>query len=317
MTVLRTSRASPRAARGPRRWCPSPERDGAKTALGDGAAASTRARASPAVTQGTSPGMVAKTRRPTRAARACARATAAVCPSFAPPPGCPRPAPARCPSRRHPASRPTGRRGALRPGPAARPAASRARDRRARRVEHGKEPLLGGAQVLDGNRNADHAPALARIRRARATSRSGSVMRSSAVTGRTPASWRRRGADSVALVDGEGGEPWPVGGRDTEDGDGKPARPHERARRPGHGGVPDDRAHGDAGGARVSRACAMPGTARIGPIDVMGFDGHTTMRSASRRLARTPGAGRAAAAPAYSTPSTSLIALSRTKYSWK
>ena len=44
-------------------------------------------------------------------------------------------------------------------------------------------------------------------------------------------------------------------------------------------------------------ASAMPVTARIGPTEVTGLDGHTTTRSAPRIASRTPGAGRAAGAP--------------------
>src|SRR3954470_10942267 len=65
------------------------------------------------------------------------------------------------------------------------------------------------------------------------------------------------------------------------------------------------------------RASAMPGTARIGPIEVTGFDGQITMGLVSAIDATTSGAGRASAAPSYATDTTSPWALSRTKYSWK
>src|SRR5204862_2199744 len=69
--------------------------------------------------------------------------------------------------------------------------------------------------------------------------------------------------------------------------------------------------------ARVAaRPSATPGTASTGPTEVTGLDGHTTTTSASRTASRTPGAGRARAAPAYSTSSTWTCAFSRTKYSW-
>src|SRR5712691_2736488 len=52
-------------------------------------------------------------------------------------------------------------------------------------------------------------------------------------------------------------------------------------------------------GARVSPSAAtIPGTAKMGPMDVTGFDGQTTTRSAPAIASRTPGAGRASAAPA-------------------
>jgi len=51
-------------------------------------------------------------------------------------------------------------------------------------------------------------------------------------------------------------------------------------------------------GAAVARsASTMPGTARIGPTEVTGFDGQTTMTSAARIDSTTPGAGRALDAP--------------------
>src|SRR2546425_723231 len=57
-------------------------------------------------------------------------------------------------------------------------------------------------------------------------------------------------------------------------------------------------------GARVAcRAATRPGTARMGPIDVTGFDGQTTTTSASAIASTTPGAGVASLAPAYGTSS--------------
>ena len=40
---------------------------------------------------------------------------------------------------------------------------------------------------------------------------------------------------------------------------------------------------------RSASASASPGTARMGPIDTMGFDGHTTTRSAAAMASSTPG----------------------------
>jgi hypothetical protein len=49
---------------------------------------------------------------------------------------------------------------------------------------------------------------------------------------------------------------------------------------------------------RLARsASTTPGTARMGPTDVTGFDGHTRTASASRMASTTPGAGRARSAP--------------------
>src|SRR5437868_4837509 len=51
-------------------------------------------------------------------------------------------------------------------------------------------------------------------------------------------------------------------------------------------------------GPRVAAsASAIAGTAMIGPIDVMGFEGQTTTRSASPIASTTPGADRARSAP--------------------
>src|SRR5271156_5314835 len=44
---------------------------------------------------------------------------------------------------------------------------------------------------------------------------------------------------------------------------------------------------------RATRASRTPGTARTGPIETTGFEGHTTMVSASPSASMTPGAGRA------------------------
>ena len=45
----------------------------------------------------------------------------------------------------------------------------------------------------------------------------------------------------------------------------------------------------------------MPGTARIGPIEITGFDGQITIVSAVRSASSTPGAGRAVSAPSKRT----------------
>ena len=60
-------------------------------------------------------------------------------------------------------------------------------------------------------------------------------------------------------------------------------------------------------------ACLMPGTARMGPMLMIGFEGQNTIAEAERIAARTPGAGRADSAPWKSTPSTLSCALRRTK----
>ena len=44
-------------------------------------------------------------------------------------------------------------------------------------------------------------------------------------------------------------------------------------------------------------ASGTPGTARIGPMEVMGLEGHTITLRAARIASSTPGAGSAASAP--------------------
>ena len=60
----------------------------------------------------------------------------------------------------------------------------------------------------------------------------------------------------------------------------------------------------------------MPGTASTGSIDTTGLDGQTTTVSAPAMASRTPGPGRAAAAPAKRTRCTATSWWSFTKYSW-
>ncbi len=60
-------------------------------------------------------------------------------------------------------------------------------------------------------------------------------------------------------------------------------------------------------------AARMPGTERIGPIEVIGFEGQTMTALAVRIASRTPGAGTAFSAPAYSMPIVRARAFSRTK----
>ena len=68
-------------------------------------------------------------------------------------------------------------------------------------------------------------------------------------------------------------------------------------------------------GASVRRkASRIPGTARIGPMLMIGFDGQTTIPAASRITASNPGAGRAFFAPAKDTASTLSRDPRRTKY---
>jgi hypothetical protein len=48
----------------------------------------------------------------------------------------------------------------------------------------------------------------------------------------------------------------------------------------------------------ASSARAMPGTARMGPMEVMGLEGQTMTASAEAIASTTPGAGSAESAPA-------------------
>src|SRR5258705_12137028 len=63
------------------------------------------------------------------------------------------------------------------------------------------------------------------------------------------------------------------------------------------------------GAAVAASASTIPGTARIGPTDVTGLDGHTTTSSAPRLASTTSRAARAAAAQPYCTPATVASAL--------
>ena len=66
---------------------------------------------------------------------------------------------------------------------------------------------------------------------------------------------------------------------------------------------------------RARRASRTPGRARIGPMEITGFDGQRRMASASARASSTAGPGRAPAAPSKRTPATGGWARSRTNHS--
>ena len=65
-----------------------------------------------------------------------------------------------------------------------------------------------------------------------------------------------------------------------------------------------------------SRAERIPGTAKIGPMLVIGLLGQTIIALALRIAGNTPGAGRLRSAPANRTAVTSLDQRSLTKNSW-
>src|SRR4051812_48836270 len=69
-----------------------------------------------------------------------------------------------------------------------------------------------------------------------------------------------------------------------------------------------------AGDARS--AGAIPGTARIGRIEITGFDGPTTIARAAAIASSAAAGGEAASTPAYSTPSTGPAPRSRIMNAW-
>ena len=77
------------------------------------------------------------------------------------------------------------------------------------------------------------------------------------------------------------------------------------------GETPTIRAEADPSASRI------PGTERMVPIDTTGFDGATRIADADAIASRTPGAGRAAGAPARYTERTGSVAPRPTQYSWK
>src|SRR5215210_1681409 len=70
-----------------------------------------------------------------------------------------------------------------------------------------------------------------------------------------------------------------------------------------------------AGAARS--ASARPGTARIGRIEMTGFDGPTTIARADAIASSAAAGGDAASTPSYSTPSTGPAPPSRIMNAWK
>ena len=71
------------------------------------------------------------------------------------------------------------------------------------------------------------------------------------------------------------------------------------------------------GAAVARRASAIPGTARITPIETTGLLGGRSTTSASDSASRTPGAGVEVAAPTTSKLAAGTSACSRTHHSWK
>src|SRR5262249_2938065 len=164
------------------------------------------------------------------------------------------------------------------------------------RAERGHQPLLGIDEILDGHRRDDHE-ACSNTTRASAISRAASGIITSVGTALTPTALRASAH--------------PASSRATSSVDSHGA--YARAIPPGETGRLRARINAAAGPLTAApatigltpitrprveaSASAMPGTATIGPIDVTGFDGHTTTTSASRIASSTPGAGRARAAP--------------------
>ena len=65
------------------------------------------------------------------------------------------------------------------------------------------------------------------------------------------------------------------------------------------------------------RASRIPGTATMGPIETIGFEGATSTTSASSIAASTSGVGRDSSMPWSSTPRTGTSARCLIQYSWK
>ena len=183
------------------------------------------------------------------------------------------------------------------PARRARPPAWPRRGRGARRARGRGQPLLGVHEILDRERGHDgHARHCVRTRRASAVSASRPVMRVGAATARAPRAAISGTRSRVALVDHEDVEPAGVGAGDAHRGHGQPRHRHEPPRGTRHRLAADDGAHReDGGGGLLERRRRCPGTARMGPIEVMGLDGQTITAWASRRASSTPGAGAAAA----------------------
>ena len=70
------------------------------------------------------------------------------------------------------------------------------------------------------------------------------------------------------------------------------------------------------GAGAPATASRIPGSARIGPIEMTGFDGPITIRSQEASAARTSSVGRARSTPCNATPSTGGEAPATIMYSW-
>ena len=70
------------------------------------------------------------------------------------------------------------------------------------------------------------------------------------------------------------------------------------------------------GASAAAIASRIPGTDRIGPIEITGLDGPTTIASAPASASRTSGVGAAWSSPCTSTPSIAGADRSAIRYSW-
>src|SRR5262245_39447112 len=174
--------------------------------------------------------------------------------------------------------------------------------------EHARQPLLGVRQILDRHRDDEPRPgavlhvacrpcATSSTRRASAVSCARPVMMMSATWPSTPTRARSgtlaRSRGSISSRCSQGAYAWATPSGET-------ASPRARIRAaagPLTAAPPMIGLTATTGAAVERSASTMPGTARIGPTDVTGFEGQTTMTSAARIDSTTPGAGRALDAP--------------------
>ena len=130
------------------------------------------------------------------------------------------------------------------------------------------------------------------MRRASAAAISGLRIIVSVTTARTPAASTCGGALGVDRVDHERAAELGVRARDADARDLDAERAHQPVGRALHRRAADDRAdRRRPGRARATSTSRMPGTARIGPIEITGFDGQITIVSAASSASSTPGRG--------------------------
>ena len=148
---------------------------------------------------------------------------------------------------------------------------------------------------------------------ARAAACSGESMMVGATTQRSPSAAYGVGVGPVGFVDHEGADPGRIEARHAEHRGLRAEFGHEAVGRTLEGASRDDRGHRDHLVARSLKAASTPGTLSSGPMETIGFEGHTTMRSAAAMASSTPGAGTDVADPSKRTERTATSWWSRTK----